>query len=173
MTIGHRVAVFNEGRLQMLATPDKVYNSPSNIFVAKFIGSPSMNIIKGNYEDGYMWFKEKRYHIHEAWRKVIFEESRSDILYLGIRPEDILISEKEEKYAIKGIIKYIENYGSKKGVYIDIGSTEIIAIVNNSKFTCGKEVNVVLKPEKIHIFDGKSSNSLGYPDLIKDKMSVA
>lgn len=52
MTIGHRIALLNEGKIQMIDTPKHVYHRPSNIFVAKFIGSPSMNIVLTKYEDG-------------------------------------------------------------------------------------------------------------------------
>ena len=44
MTVGHRIALMNQGKLQMLDTPSNVYNRPANVFTAKFIGSPSMNI---------------------------------------------------------------------------------------------------------------------------------
>ena len=52
MTVGHRIALMNQGKLQMLDTPSNVYNRPANVFTAKFIGSPSMNITESTYMDG-------------------------------------------------------------------------------------------------------------------------
>ncbi|WP_213975436.1 ABC transporter ATP-binding protein [Tepidanaerobacter acetatoxydans] len=173
MTIGHRIALFNKGKLQMLATPNEIYNFPKNVFTAKFIGSPSMNIIEGNYEYGNIYFGENKYVVHEIWNNLISEKSSSDSIYLGIRPEDVKLSRAEEKYSLKGVVRYIENYGNKEGVYIDLGVSEIIAITENSEYQYGSEIYVVLNPYKIHIFDGKTLLSLGCPDLVKEKISVA
>lgn len=52
MTVGQRVALMNQGQLQMVDTPYRVYNRPANIFTAKFIGSPSTNILDADWSDG-------------------------------------------------------------------------------------------------------------------------
>ena len=52
MTLADRIAIMNKGKIQQLGTPDEVYNNPANVFVAGFIGSPPMNLIKGDLENG-------------------------------------------------------------------------------------------------------------------------
>ena len=166
MTIGNRIALFNKGKLQMLATPEEVYKRLKNVFTANFIGSPPMNIIKGKYESGNIWFDKINYNLRDDWCKFISEKSSSNMVYIGIRPEDIALAAAKDRFSVKGTIKYIENYGNKKGIYIDVGKTEIIALADNMKYECGSQINVIFSPEKIHVFDGQTLNSLGYPDSI-------
>jgi multiple sugar transport system ATP-binding protein len=52
MTLADRIAIMDKGKIQQLGTPDEVYNNPANVFVAGFIGSPPMNLIKGDIENG-------------------------------------------------------------------------------------------------------------------------
>ena len=159
MTIGNRIALFNKGELQMLSTPEEVYRRPKNVFTANFVGSPPMNIIKGRYEHGDIWFNEINYDLHDVWRKLISEKNSSDVVYIGIRPEDIILTKAKDRFSVKGTIKYMENYGNKKGIYIDVGKTEIIALVDNMEYEYGSQINVIFSPEKIHVFDGQTLNS--------------
>ena len=52
MTLADRIAIMDKGKIQQLGTPDDVYNNPTNVFVASFIGSPPMNLIKGDLDNG-------------------------------------------------------------------------------------------------------------------------
>ena len=63
MTIGHRIAVLNKGYLQQIDTPEKIYNNPVNVFVAKFIGIPQINIIRVNINEGELLLKNNRIKI--------------------------------------------------------------------------------------------------------------
>ena len=84
MTLATRVAVMNKGVVQQLAPPEAIYNDPANMFVAGFIGSPSMNLIRGDLVEGIFRGKD-----------VVFPgvgkgTSRPDVV-LGVRPEDLLV----------------------------------------------------------------------------------
>ena len=85
MTLADRIAIMNKGKIQQLGTPDEVYNNPANIFVAGFIGSPPMNLIKGDIENGVFT---------GASTKVggLGTQSRKGVI-LGVRPEDITVAE--------------------------------------------------------------------------------
>ena len=76
MTIGHRIAVLNKGYLQQIDTPEKIYNNPVNVFVAKFIGIPQINIIRVNINEGELLLKNNRIKISDEKRKFI--EKRRD-----------------------------------------------------------------------------------------------
>lgn len=85
MTLADRIAIMNKGKIQQLGTPDEVYNNPANIFVAGFIGSPPMNLIKGDLEDGTFSGQSTRV-------PGLGKGSRKGVI-LGVRPEDVSIAE--------------------------------------------------------------------------------
>lgn len=79
MTVGQRIALMNQGKLQMLDTPSNVYHRPANVFTAKFIGSPSMNITETSYIDGQLkigdqWIALPGY-VEETDRKTEFGQT--------------------------------------------------------------------------------------------------
>jgi multiple sugar transport system ATP-binding protein len=81
MTLADRIAVMNKGKIQQLGTPDDVYNNPNHIFVAGFIGSPPMNLIKGSLKNGVFNGPDTRI--------AGIEKSDCADLVLGVRPEDM------------------------------------------------------------------------------------
>ena len=87
MTLADRIAVMNKGRIQQLGTPDEVYNNPANLFVAGFIGSPPMNLLKGDVKGGA--FVGVNAHVTK-----ISKGDRANVV-LGVRPEDVHVSDKK------------------------------------------------------------------------------
>ena len=84
MTLADRIAIMEKGRIQQLGTPDEVYNNPANIFVAGFIGSPPMNLIKGDIENGAFVGPDTRVEgVGQGTRKGVV---------LGVRPEDMSVA---------------------------------------------------------------------------------
>ena len=84
MTLADRIAIMNKGKIQQLGTPDEVYNNPANVFVAGFIGSPPMNLIKGDLESGTFTGASTRV-------EGLGKGSRKGVI-LGVRPEDITVA---------------------------------------------------------------------------------
>jgi multiple sugar transport system ATP-binding protein len=142
MTLGDRIAVLNKGKLMQLDTPMKLYNRPDNKFVAGFIGSPSMNFLRGVIEDvhrvndGYTFAHETgSYHIPlgstlpEPVRDYIGET-----VLLGIRPESILICEGEEIGDHTGEeigghtceVIAVENMGNEQLIYLSLADQTVI-----------------------------------------------
>ena len=166
MTVGQRIALLNGGDLQMVDTPHNVYHRPANIFVAKFIGSPSMNILTANVDGRELVLDGQRVELPEMWVKKIHEkEGRS--LKLGIRPENVLFSREKGPYSVKVNIHYVENYGNRVGFYTEIGGEELISIMPEDEFSKGEDVYWNILPEKLHFFDGETTQSIGYPDEIR------
>ena len=89
MTLADRVAVMRDGVIQQLGTPDEIYNDPANMFVAGFIGSPAMNLIKGSIKDGAFTTVESDHRVR------INADDREQVI-LGIRADDIRILEPGE-----------------------------------------------------------------------------
>ncbi|OPJ58558.1 ABC transporter ATP-binding protein [Clostridium oryzae] len=163
MTIGDRIALMRDGKLQMIDTPSNVYNRPANIFSAKFIGSPSTNILYVNYSEGNIILGRQKLLLPDIWANKV-KISNIENLAIGIRPEHVKISMRPEKNSYKGIVKYIEDYGNKFGIYFEIEKNEIIAIMDENQFKPGDEVYLSLDFSKIHIFNRDTTESIGYPE---------
>ena len=162
MTVGQRIALLNGGDLQMLDTPHNVYHRPANIFVAKFIGSPSMNILTVKMDGRDLVLGDQRVELPEMWQKKIHEkEGRS--LKMGIRPENVVFSREKGPYSVRVNIHYVENYGNRVGFYTEIDGEELISIMPEDEFAKGEDVYWNILPEKLHFFDGETTMSIGYP----------
>ncbi|WP_018592445.1 N-acetyltransferase [Terrisporobacter glycolicus] len=165
MTIGDRIALMNKGDLQMLDTPQNVYNKPSNIFTAKFIGSPSMNIFDVDYKNGFINLDNQTIDIPNSWIKLI-ESNQISHLSFGVRPEHVELSRIQAVNSFKGVVKYIEDYGNKIGVYFEIEGKEVIALVDDDAFKNGDEIYYKPNFKKIHLFNRETTTSIGYPEEI-------
>ena len=159
MTIGHRIAVLNKGYLQQIDTPEKIYNNPVNIFVAKFIGIPQINILRVNINEGDILFKNNRIKLSDEKRKLI--EKRSEV-YLGIRPEYVKVNRDETENSMKGNIAKIENYGSQKCLLITVnGGEKVMASVpNDSDFKRYEDVYIKFSKKNMLFFDIATENNI-------------
>ena len=110
MTLAHRVAILERGVLQQLATPAETYNDPVNLFVAQFIGSPPMNIVRGSLEDKHFLTIGARIDTPIG--------ARMDKAILGVRPEDCNVVAPDEA-SLKGVIYTTELIGDHTLVTVD------------------------------------------------------
>lgn len=162
MTVGQRIALMHDGVLQMLDTPDRVYNRPVNVFTAKFIGSPSMNIVKADYTAGRLVIGRQELALPEPWRRQVVL-CGEEALYFGVRPEHLGLERGEKEGTLSGTVEYVEDYGNKYGVFVDVDGYEMVAMCEAQVPGPGERVSLVLDFDKIHIFDRKSERSIGYP----------
>lgn len=166
MTLGTRVVVLNRGEIQMIDTPQNVYHRPRNMFTAKFIGSPSMNILRANLADQQIILENQRILLSSQWRMVLKGQSE---LFLGIRPEHVTLSDIPRENAIKLNIQYAENQGAQQVVFATIGHQQIIAIVDNQRhITPGQSLYWLVNEESLSFFDPATEENLGYPSPLKD-----
>ena len=170
MTVGQRIALLNGGDLQMLDTPHNVYHRPANIFVAKFIGSPSMNITESTYMDGQRKIDGQRIELPDMWKEQAARQS-SNRLYFGIRPEHVKLSTERLDNALAGTVKYVEDYGNRFGAYVDVGGVEFIAVGEEKMPPAGAKVYFRPDFERIHLFDYESQESIGYPSRLNKEHS--
>ena len=146
MTLADRIVVLNKGIIEQFGSPNEIYNDPNNIFVAEFIGSPKMNIIKIN--------KEKIFNsntIELFKNKITFENFKfKDDIYLGIRPEDISIKDDREiKLDVK--VDLVENLGFEKIIYTKLSETEII--IKSSAEISDQPLKISFSKDKVLFFD--------------------
>ncbi len=146
MTLADRIVVLNKGIIEQFGSPNEIYNDPNNIFVAEFIGSPKMNIIKIN--------KEKIFNsntIELFKNKITFENFKfKDDIYLGIRPEDISIKDDREiKLDVK--VDLVENLGFEKIIYTKLSETQII--IKSSAEISNQLLKISFSKDKVLFFD--------------------
>ena len=158
MTMGDRICVMKDGIIQQFDTPQNLYNSPQNMFVARFIGSPQMNFLEVDVEkdgNGYALVKgETRVPVDTAGlgsyvgKKVI----------LGIRPEDLHIEEEHLSKAGSAVlpakVDLDEMMGSEIYLYFMIDGQKMIArIPSRYGVKMGDQTKLAIDTDKIHIFD--------------------
>ena len=165
MTVGQRIALMNQGKLQMLDTPSNVYHRPANVFTAKFIGSPSMNITETSYIDGQLKIGDQWIALPDMWKKQTAKQNTGR-LYFGIRPEHVKLSTQKIDHALTGTVKYVEDYGNRSGAYVDIGGVEFIAVGEENIPQAGTKVYFYPDFDRIHLFDYETEKSIGYPDCL-------
>lgn len=164
MTVGDRIALMHKGRLQMLDTPHNVYNRPANVYTARFIGSPPANILAAQYAERQLHIGRQTVRLPECWCARI-AQSGSRELYLGIRPEHIRLQGEKADNAFAGVVKYVEDYGNRRGVYVDIEGSEVAAICDSAGWQPGQRVYFTPDAGKIHLFDRQTTQNIGYPEV--------
>lgn len=163
MTVGQRIAVIHNGVIQMLDTPHMVYHKPNNIFVAKFIGSPSMNIFDAQFSRDKMRLNDKEVTLGERWMNRI-AGSGASAFKVGIRPEDIALSLEPGENKIPVHIQYHEDYGSRVGYYFTINGTDVISIMRDDVLQGRTDAYWDVPQEHLHFFNKDTEDNIGYPD---------
>ena len=112
MTMGHRVAVLKDGRLQQVGTPQDLYDSPVNTFVAAFIGSPSITLVEAPVHDGIASVHGARVPLDRA-----LVASTRDSVVVGLRPEAWRLVDAGTENAVDLRVDLVESLGSESFVY--------------------------------------------------------
>src|SRR5581483_444228 len=164
MTMGDRIAVLNGGLIQQLGTPQELYDHPSNLFVAQFIGTPQMNIIDGAKvvgEDGSTAIVLEGLG-HIAVPALYAERARASAgknLSFGIRPvhlEDAALAHPDTSQAsnIDATVDVVENLGNELQVYLTAAGRSLIATLDSrSRVVPGNKIRLLVDSDQIHLFD--------------------
>ena len=152
MTLADRIVVLNKGNIEQFGTPSEIYSDPNNIFVAEFIGSPKMNIIKINKEQITNSNTFKLLNNNITFENFKFE----DEIYLGIRPEDISLK-KDHEIQLTVKIDLVENLGFEKIIYSKVLDDQII--IKSSENINEKSVIISFSKDKVLFFD-KNKNRI-------------
>jgi multiple sugar transport system ATP-binding protein len=155
MTLGDKVVVMKAGNIHQVDQPAAIYDRPADTFVASFIGSPAMNIFKGNIlaaKKGLI-FKGEDFSLNV---KNVPPNLKDKPVEIGVRPEDIEIGPNSEN-ELKTKIEIISNVGSEKYIYARIGSATLTARTKkDNDLKSGEDILLSINPSKLHIFyDGK------------------
>ena len=132
MTMSDRIAILNYGELQQVGPPREVYNEPENVFVAQFIGSPSMNMFVSKLDaNAGRFVGDIDLSIDDDRAEAIAQNATSDQLLLGIRPEHITVHLTEVEESVPATVDIIEPLGSNDLLYFELedgtGVTDVIS----------------------------------------------
>jgi len=108
MTLADRIVVLSAGRIEQVGTPLELYTRPQNLFVARFIGSPAMNILN-----------------REAQPDLAWPEGAA---HCGVRPEDLELTTQGDSVLLSGMVSLVESLGEVTMLYIDIGAEEPLIV---------------------------------------------
>jgi multiple sugar transport system ATP-binding protein len=163
--VGDRIGVINEGVIEQIGAPKEMYSSPKTVFVARFIGSPTMNLTGcGLKQMGDRWVIDASgfnfdmtTHAGEIERGALSQE-----LLLGIRPEDIiLLDSPENSRCFEGQVELTQNFGDERVVTVRVGNVSLNCLTGKDRvFTYGQKVYVKFKEEKAHIFHRETGVAL-------------
>lgn len=169
MTMGERIVVMKDGKIQQIDTPENLYNNPNNIFTASFIGLPQMNFISGrlkNENDTRMFIEldcvvDKDYELKNTYD---FYDNRQ--ITVGIRPEKLFIKKNNE--GLDDVIVFenceveaVEMLGSEQLVYFNFNGAKLISkVFDDIKITKNDRLSLFCNTNDIHIFDTVTERKL-------------
>lgn len=160
MTVAQKIVLMNAGKIQMVGSPDEIYNNPSNVFTAKFIGSPPMNVFLVSFDGGDLIFdQERRIKVKEELLPSI-DTTPNKKYYLGIRPENIKLVESDTENSLRVKVKYLENLGSITAYYFDLADATACLTSENHSIRAGDEINIAFPEKSINLFDYDSQENI-------------
>ncbi|MDR3710658.1 MAG: sn-glycerol-3-phosphate ABC transporter ATP-binding protein UgpC [Capsulimonadaceae bacterium] len=171
MTMGDRMAVMKDGVLQQCDTPMEVYHHPANIFVAGFIGTPSMNFVKAvvaDSLDGDLIIDAGSFHfdILESEKKALAEWKGKNVV-LGIRPADIYDKNLRNpvdagpRNTLTAFVDVVEPMGDLCTAYLKIGDVDIVAMLDGATGAkSGEKLQVVVDVSRSHLFDPETEKAI-------------
>jgi multiple sugar transport system ATP-binding protein len=168
MTMGDRIAVLHAGILQQVDTPRNLYNVPNNIFVAGFIGSPSMNFFDGTLvgEEGKVFVDTGDFRVEVPEdHKAAYTGYVGKEVVLGIRPEHIHSPEFAPPAIIpaqiEATIEIVELLGHELNVMFNSGKNTFIATIDTRlEANIGNKIPLVLDMNNMHLFDKQTERAI-------------
>jgi multiple sugar transport system ATP-binding protein len=163
MTMGHRICVMNAGKIQQVGTPLEMYDRPTNVFVAQFIGTPPMNLFKGTIADGAANIAAAKFKIPvpQSYRGKLNDGQK---VVFGIRPENILYADEKargESAKISADVEIVEPLGHEVVVYARAGDDLLCATLDPHRAPkMGDKIDLLFELDAIHLFDAETEKRI-------------
>ena len=173
MTLGDRIVIMRDGFIQQIGTPQEVFDHPSNLFVAGFIGTPQMNFFDGRLEKDasgyYVTVCGTRIELpadKQAALKAAAAEPQD--ITLGIRPDHIVLCDNSDKAAIAATVDVTELMGSTIHMHVNIGGKDAIVILptidlsseQKNGFGYGAKISITFGGNVVHMFSKETEKNL-------------
>ena len=167
MTLGERIVLMDKGKIQQVDTPIELYNNPQNLFVAGFIGTPTMNFIEGvvTSSGDKLEFQDISNTFQFTLPKDHFLKDHSDqAIVIGIRPENIFnqadIEANESEYAVLDCtIQFIEELGHEKFAFTKLNDNQIVSRLKpDAEIEIDKPIKFFLSIKMMHFFNKETGD---------------
>jgi ABC-type sugar transport system ATPase subunit len=161
MTMGDRIAVLaplasgHKANLMQYGTTDEVYNRPANLFVARFIGTPRMNLVTLPVEGGSVHFGSQQIDLPPS-------AARLRTIILGQRPEHLRLSPQGSETGLTGVVEHAENLGHEMILTLSTAAGPMVLreARTTSAPSLGQSVQLLLDPNQLHLFDPTSESRI-------------
>ena len=166
MTMGTRIVVMKDGLIQQVASPIELYDKPVNKFVAGFIGSPAMNFLVGDVQNGQLTSPQFDIKpVGELAQKLNAYNGKK--VYVGMRPENLDLPGgkiAEAKNTIKVTVEVVEPLGAETHILASVGGDQtIVARVDpHARISPGDNVDLLVDLDYLHAFDLESEENIRY-----------
>ncbi len=161
MTMGDRIAILDDGRLQQVDSPLGCYHQPTNLFVAGFIGEPAMNFVHGTVDSDLFVADEFAYPLSAD---LLDDVEPGQELVLGIRPGDVVVgsgSAPDRGHEFEARVDVVEPMGDENNVYFRLSDSSFVAIVPGIRpLETGATVTVEFPESAIHLFDADTGAAI-------------
>ncbi|HEX6385664.1 MAG TPA: ABC transporter ATP-binding protein [Anaerolineae bacterium] len=164
MAMGDRIVVMSDAEIQQVGTPSEVYHDPANLFVARFIGSPGMNLVTGRHANGAVHLPgSNRYNVTNGWQSALPRELNGAAeVIVGFRPEAAHI---KEDGALVGNVYATELLGAYTMLHVNLNEeeNEIVHIRTDrqTRYPIGTAVRFDLDPEMVRFFNPETEMAIG------------
>jgi multiple sugar transport system ATP-binding protein len=156
MTMADRIVVMHDGIVEQIGTPLELFDRPGNLFVAQFIGSPSMNVFKGVVRGGAVDALGARWPLPAGVGR-----DGQDVHY-GIRPTDLVLAAHAAANAIAAQVVVVEPTGAETELLLQIGDQQLVVVMHGrTQAQPDDTVYLTLDAAQAHVFDGASGLRLG------------
>ena len=158
MTMADRIVVMHDGIIEQIGTPLELFDRPGNLFVAQFIGSPSMNVMKGTLRvaDGRTWVEAEG---HSWPAQALANAVDGQAVDYGVRPTDLKVSTTGTGIPAKVIV--IEPTGAETELLLEVGNSKIIVVMHGRTEAQPDDIiHLDVAPGKAHVFNGDSGQRL-------------
>jgi multiple sugar transport system ATP-binding protein len=176
LTLGDRLVLMRDGVVQQIGDPRTMYNRPTNVFVAGFIGSPAMNFLNGKLvaEDKSLWLDLEAFRLQLPPRAEKLDDYIDKEVIVGFRPEDINDRARAGFAGTGNVmsaqIDVIEPIGSEELLYVSAGKhtfvaeiPELIGEAVEKRALVEKEIELAFNMDKLHLFDSETENAILNP----------
>lgn len=168
LSLAQRMAVLNRGRIEQTGTPQDIFERPSNIFVARFVGDPPMNVVDIRIEGDTIatpMDSQVRLHLTDALAGLLSRQTGAKGIKLGIRPKDLqVLPESGDQTLLKAEVQQVQVLGETSVLTMKAGATDLRAkLATELAPARGTNVRLFIDIAKCHFFDSATQLRLGQP----------
>lgn len=153
LTLGEKIIVLDKGTIQQIGSAADIYHKPANLMVARFVGTPQMNIFEGNLDDTGSSLHSQNFHLDVArLLQSPLPRLAGRSLTLGVRPEDFHVVESERGW-LAGEVDLVEDLGSDRFLHVNCGGIDVVVRYGGERnFHSGEGIGLEVDGARVHLF---------------------